>query len=136
MAWRKIEDGKLTAIADATREMLGSTVTMNPDAVPGLIRSIGIGYIPNYWRSYLEDKATEINAALNAAGSNRSAFLWYTDAHWTTNYKQSPMLLKYLSKNTGMAKTFFGGDVSNEKTGETDVLTHSNRSASDEWWHI
>ena len=82
----------------------------------------GIGVVPDYWQSYLANKAAEINTALNAAGENRSAFLWYTDAHWATNYGQSPMLLKYLSKHTEMAKTFFGGDVANSKTGEIDTL--------------
>lgn len=86
-------------------------------SVPG-----GIGIVPDYWKSYLDTKATEINSALSAAGENKSAFLWYTDAHWTTNYGESPMLLKYLSKHTGMRKTFFGGDVANEKSGEIDIL--------------
>lgn len=123
MAWRKIEDGKLTAIADATREMLGASVSMKPGAIPGFIRDIGIGYIPDYWRSYLNTKAAEINSELDAAGENRSAFLWYTDAHWTTNYGQSPMMLKYLSKHTKMAKTFFGGDIANAKTSELETLS-------------
>lgn len=123
MAYRKIEDSKLTAIANAIRGKLGATVSMKPDAMPGLIENIGIGYIPDYWRGYLATKATEIDAALNAAGDNRSAFLWYTDAHWATNYGQSPMILKYLSKNTGMQKTFFGGDIAIESSGEIPTLT-------------
>ena len=79
--------------------------------------------VPDYWKSYLAAKATEIDAALSAAGDKRSAFLWYTDAHWTTNYGQSPMILKYLSKYTGMYKTYFGGDIAVNESGETDVLT-------------
>lgn len=89
----------------------------------GLIDCIGIGFIPDYWKSYLATKATEINTALNAAGDNKSAFLWYTDSHFSQNYGQSPMILKYLSKNTAMAKTFFGGDIAVEKTGEIDKIT-------------
>lgn len=123
MAYRKIEDSKLTAIANAIRSRLEATVTMEPDAMPGLIEDIGIGYIPDYWRSYLAAKATEINSALATAGENRSAFLWYTDAHWIHNYAASPMLLKYLSKHTDMKKTFFGGDIAVEKTGEIATLT-------------
>lgn len=122
MAYRKIEDGKLTAIADAVRAKLDTTITMKPDDMPGLIGDIGIGYIPAYWRSHLESKASEINTALVSAGNNRSAFLWYTDAHWKTNHGMSPVLLKYLSKHTGMAKTFFGGDISVDKSGEIDML--------------
>lgn len=87
-------------------------------SVPG-----GIGIVPDYWKTYLDAKAAEINFALDVAGENRSAFLWYTDAHWTTNYGTSPVLLKYLSKHTGMKKTFFGGDIAVEKTGEIATIT-------------
>ena len=87
-------------------------------SVPG-----GIGVVPAYWKPYLSEKAEEINAAMEAAGENRSAFLWYTDAHWVENFGQSPMLLKYLSRNTGMKKTFFGGDIAVESSGEIDILT-------------
>ena len=80
--------------------------------------------VPDYWKSYLAAKATEIDAALSAAGDKRSAFLWYTDAHWTTNYGQSPMILKYLSKYTGMKKTFYGGDIACDykNGGEIDMM--------------
>lgn len=93
------------------------------DNLADLIDVIGIGYIPSYWKSYLASKATEINSALATAGENKSAFLWYTDAHWTTNYGQSPMILKYLSKHTDMKKTFFGGDVAVASSGEIGTLT-------------
>lgn len=79
--------------------------------------------VPDYWRTYLANKAAEINTALSAAGDNRSAFLWYTDAHWKTNYGMSPMILRYLSKHTGIAKTYFGGDIAADASGETELLT-------------
>ena len=123
MAYRKIEDSKLSAIANSIRSKLGTTVTMKPGEMPGLIDSIGIGVVPSYWASYLASKATEINNALTTAGENKSAFLWYTDVHWSTNYGMSPMILKYLSKNTGMKKTFFGGDIAVEKSGEIASMT-------------
>lgn len=123
MAYRKIEDSKLTAVANAIRNKLRATVTMTPDEMPNLIDSIGIGVVPSYWQSHLNSKVTAINSALSTAGENKSAFLWYTDAHWVMNYGMSPMLLKYLSKNTGMNKTFFGGDISNAKSGEIATLT-------------
>ena len=123
MAWRKIEDTKLTAVADAIREQLNAQNSMMVDAMPQMIRDVKTGVVPDYWRSYLNTKATEINAALAAAGSKRSAFLWYTDAHWTENFARSPMMLKYLSKHTGMSKTFFGGDIAQDSSGEIDALT-------------
>lgn len=123
MAYRKVNDTKLTAIADAVRGQHNTTQTMTLDEMPRMIEDIGIGVVPDYWRSHLKTKATAINTALNAAGENKSAFLWYTDAHWATNYGMSPMILKYLSKHTDMQKTFFGGDIAVEKSGEIDMLT-------------
>lgn len=79
--------------------------------------------LPTYWQSHVDSKVMAIQNALSAAGENRSAFLWYTDAHWIRNYVASPMLLKYLSKHTDMKKTFFGGDIAVEKTGEITTLT-------------
>ena len=114
---------KLTGIANAIRGQLNTTQGMTLDEMPDLIESIGIGVVPDYWKSYLASKASEINTALNTAGENKSAFLWYTDAHWTTNYGNSPMILKYLSKNTGMYKTFFGGDIAVATSGEISTLT-------------
>ena len=78
--------------------------------------------VPVYWQSYIDDKAAAIDSALDAAGSSRSAFLWYTDAHWAHNYGTSPVLLEYLSKNTGMEKTFFGGDIAQTASGEIESL--------------
>lgn len=95
---------------------------VRPDGTIAAFRPDKTGIVPDYWRNYLETKATEINTALNSAGENKSAFLWYTDAHWTTNYGTSPMLLKYLSKNTGMQKTFFGGDIATATSGELDII--------------
>ena len=48
---------------------------------------------------------------MSEVGRNKSAFFFYSDAHWTDNAKKSPMLLKYLYKNTPINKTNFGGDI-------------------------
>lgn len=68
--------------------------------------------VPEYWEEHLEGKANEIQAAMEKAGKNKSAFLWYTDAHWVNgNSKVSPKLLHYLYMNTPMSKVNFGGDI-------------------------
>lgn len=84
--------------------------------------------IPDYWKTHLESKAIEIRKVTEAAGRNKSAFLWYSDIHWNMNYKQSPKLLKYLYENTPINKTNFGGDVvQDEPTNDTidDVVEMS-----------
>ena len=67
--------------------------------------------LPDYWRTHIDAKIPSIRAALESAGWNKSAFLFYSDAHWSTNYKQSPAILKYLHANTPINMVAFGGDV-------------------------
>lgn len=69
--------------------------------------------IPSYWKTALEEGAQAINAAVESAGRNKSAFLFYTDAHWGYGSGMSPSLLKYLGKHTALNKTIFGGDFGN-----------------------
>ena len=69
--------------------------------------------LPSHWysNSYIDNRVEDIRIAMERAGCNKSAFLWYTDAHWTNSSRRSPALLKYLYENTAMTKTNFGGDI-------------------------
>ena len=67
--------------------------------------------VPAYWKEHINTRIRDIFQALEAAGENRSAFFWYTDAHWNDNSQRSPQLLRYLSANTPISKTNFGGDI-------------------------
>lgn len=67
--------------------------------------------VPDYWLTHLEARAVDIREAMGVAGWNKSAFLFYSDAHWSYNYGSSPALLHWLDRNTGINKVFFGGDV-------------------------
>lgn len=128
-------EAKFTAIADAIRSKLSITEAISVDEMPSMIMAIvtenGSVTVPSYWLKHLLSKEGDINAAINAASSDKSAFLWYTDAHWTTNYSTSPALLKHLSENTSMEKTFFGGDVATAKSGEIDALTAWHNQVKD-----
>lgn len=68
-------------------------------------------YIPTYWQEHLDVKVPQIREIMGEAGVNKSAFLFYSDAHWNGNAGHSPMLLKYLYDRTPINKTIFGGDV-------------------------
>lgn len=85
--------------------------------------------IPAYWLAELTAKAETIQQAMETAGRNKSAFLWYTDAHWQTNSKMSPSLLKYLAENTPINKVNFGGDIINDPS----EFTHANIKYAYEW---
>ena len=104
----KIADGAVTKakLSDELLQLINSGggssggATVNGDSVP------------DYWVEELEAKADAIQTAMEKAGRNKSAFLWYTDAHWANgNSKVSPSLLNYLYMNTPMNKVNFGGDI-------------------------
>lgn len=69
--------------------------------------------VPDYWQTALDNGVEAINTAIETAGRNKSAFLFYTDAHWGYGSGMSPTLLKYLGKHTAINKTIFGGDFGN-----------------------
>ncbi len=80
--------------------------------------------IPDYWKDALDQGANEIRQAMETAGRNKSAFLFYSDAHWTYGSQMSPKLLKYLYKNTSMTKTFFGGDIVDTESSDREAMKY------------
>lgn len=85
--------------------------------------------IPAYWLAELSNKSETIQKTMETVGRNKSSFLWYSDAHWQTNSKMSPHLLKYLIENTPINKINFGGDIINDPT----EFTHDNIKYAYEW---
>lgn len=86
--------------------------------------------VPKYWLDELATKANAIQVAMEGAGRNKSAFLWYTDAHWINeNAKVSPLLLNYLYMNTPMNKVNFGGDI----IGDSLLATRDEMKYLYEW---
>lgn len=80
--------------------------------------------VPRYWLGALREGAQAINTALCEAGANKSAFLFYTDAHWNYGSGMSPRLLKYLYRHTGMTKTNFGGDIVHDESAEYNTMEY------------
>ena len=86
--------------------------------------------VPDYWENELATKADAIQTAMEKAGRNKSAFLWYTDAHWVNgNSKVSPALLNYLYMHTPMNKVNFGGDI----IGDSLLATREEMTYLYEW---
>ena len=107
--------------------VLENTAKSNTERITVLEANAETGdNVPAYWVSHLKEKAKQIQVAMEDAGRNKSAFLWYTDAHWVNgNSKMSPMLLKYLYKNTPMNKVNFGGDIIGDSLLETrDAMSY------------
>lgn len=83
-----------------------------------------IDAIPDYWQTALDEGVDAIRQAMETAGRKKSAFLFYSDAHWDYGSKMSPKLLKYLYKNTAINKTFFGGDIVNSEATDRETMEY------------
>ncbi len=71
-------------------------------------------YVPSYWTENLTAAVESTRRAMEFAGRNKSAFFFYTDSHYkpeTGSGTISPVLLKYLHRNTPINKTVYGGDL-------------------------
>ena len=119
-------EGRIISLEHMVEEQ-GSTIENLEKAVSS-INSDGED-VPSYWLDELRTKAESIQIAMETAGRNKSAFLWYTDAHWQFNSKKSPMLLKFLIENTPMNKVNFGGDI----VCDPSSFTHENVKYVHEW---
>jgi hypothetical protein len=102
----------------------GRVVRLEGAAVPSGGSGEGSVTAPAYWMTALNNGAQAINTALLNAGRNKSAFLFYTDAHWDGGGKAAPALLEYLHRHTGMAKTFFGGDIVSTEGTDYDTMSY------------
>lgn len=107
----------LVTMAEAVRASTGSTSSFDVSSLSARVVSLLSGVetdtieVPAYWQTHLNEQILNIEEALKNAGSNNSSFLWYTDAHWTSNKKSSPALLKYLAQNSSIKNVNFGGDI-------------------------
>ena len=78
--------------------------------------------VPDCWQDHIDERVQDIRSAMEAAGRNKSAFLFYSDTHWGYNSEKSPALLQYLYENTSIQKVIFGGDFVNTEGGTADYL--------------
>lgn len=87
--------------------------------------------VPGYWTQALAAGADGIRLAVETAGMDKSAFLFYSDAHRNNSAQVSPALLDYLYRYTPLNKVIFGGDIVNN---EPDAETLSDRSIMEYLW--
>ena len=90
--------------------------------------TVRYGSIPDYWQTHLDERVEDIRRAMESAGRNKSAFFFYSDAHWSneTTYtaKLAPALLKYLHAKTPINKTNYGGDIVSAESSDTDTMAY------------
>lgn len=109
-----------------------SVIAVDPDSEES--GSVTWATVPSYWQDHIDSRVDDVNIAMAAAAGNRSAFLYYTDAHWTGSYQQGVKLLKYLAMNTPIKKVIFGGDII-EKESDLAYVDSWREQVSQLPWH-
>lgn len=71
----------------------------------------GLLSVPVYFAEHLELKESQINTAIQSTNENYGALIFFTDAHWGYNEKNSPALINHLYHFTPIHDVVFGGDV-------------------------
>lgn len=77
--------------------------------------------IPDYYREYMNNKASIINKQFYSINGVVSSFAFITDVHYYRNQCNSKHLLKYLLDKTYLNSIVCGGDVASART-NGDVL--------------
>ncbi len=107
-------------------------ITVDPDSAGN--GGVSWATVPAYWQDHIDSRVDDVNIAMAEAAGNRSAFLYYTDAHWTGSYQQGAKLLKYLAMNTPIKKVIFGGDII-EKESDLAYVDSWREQVSQLPWH-
>ena len=66
--------------------------------------------VPDYWKDTLVEKCNLINQLKVLIGPTGDAFVFVTDTHWRNNAMNSPRLIDYILRNTGVDMVVNGGD--------------------------
>ena len=83
----------------------------DPNCNKDYLDSEEIASVPSYFVEHLKDKEGQINNAIRTATEDYSTLLFFTDAHWGMNQKNSPALINHLFHFTSIGDVVFGGDV-------------------------
>ncbi len=73
--------------------------------------SINGSAVPEYWKTYLDNKKSELIAAELSIGLAGASFIFITDVHWKDNYKKSPAIISYIRQITQVKDVICGGDI-------------------------
>ena len=67
--------------------------------------------VPDYYLSHVTEKEQLAESIMSRGGEGMSAFIFFSDAHWGTNYQHSPALVRHIVDFSGIRDVFFGGDI-------------------------
>ena len=113
------EDVYVYVSAAFTEDTMITKDTVNTKAVETkAYASADVNELPAYWKTYLQTKNGEINAAMDNIGGIGDAFVFYTDPHWgSKNQKHTPQIIQNMLENTALRSVYCGGDVIDSGSG-------------------
>lgn len=97
----------------------GKIVVGDPVGVDGVI-------VPNYWKSYLDDKINTIKTLQSAGGKDCFSFAVIADLHYSENKgKCSPLLAKYVMDSCNIKYLLCLGDMQTQAAVSSEEYIHS-----------
>jgi hypothetical protein len=75
--------------------------------------------IPSYWETEIATSEASYLNNEKTASPNSVSFSFITDLHWGTNAKNSPKIIKKLTKDLHLSANVFGGDIITNKFNNT-----------------
>lgn len=89
--------------------------------------------IPRYWDDELKATVADTLKAVNDSKGNNTAFLWYSDAHWSYSAQRSTAILKFLQDYTNVQYVNFGGDIvsNNSEVEHSEIVSGLNEWRED-----
>ena len=72
--------------------------------------------IPDYYLTHLAEVERRVQRNMEIAGRHGETFIFITDIHWETNYRNSPPLVRHILRNTRVNLMLSGGDFINQGT--------------------
>ena len=67
--------------------------------------------VPSYFHDHLLSKEHKAESIINDQGRVIESYVFFTDAHWGSNQKHSPSIIKHVLDFGSIDRVFFGGDA-------------------------
>lgn len=119
----------VSELTDDARELSDNVAGLSDDVDElnsrvGAIEGKDKTLLPNYWKTYIDGRLTELKAAEMSIGNRGVEFAFITDVHVPRNSMNSPAILQYLSDKLNLPFVINGGDTLDA---DADQITAMNR---------
>ena len=111
---------RLRTLADDVSELTDNVEGLNSRV--GAIEGKDKTLLPDYWKTYIDGRLTELKAAEMSIGNRGVEFAFITDVHVPRNSMNSPAILQYLSDKLNLPFVINGGDTLDADADQTTAM--------------